>query len=185
MAEGTYTLESLGQDRMAVVPTTYLGPLSWYQLLPAEVEVMETFEKQTYRNRCIIRGGVRLTVPVQKVESKQLTRDIEISYQQHWQHQHWMAIRSAYEHTPYFRYYEDYLRPFYEKETKYLIDLNQQLTATIWSLLKNRIPSTFYLLPSTYTGDWRGQTWTDRHPWQNELSILDTLFEKGPETLIR
>jgi len=180
---------------MGVVPTTYLGPLSWYRLLPAEVEVMESFEKQTFRNRCLIKDNVRLTVPVCKVESKQLTKDIQISYQQHWQHQHWMAIRSAYEHSPYFQYYEPYLRPFYEKETKYLIDLNQALTDVVWSLLHNLQPATCnlppaqsatcHLSPVTCSADWSGETWTDQHPWQNERSILDTLFEKGPETLIQ
>ena len=61
-----------------------------------EIEQMETFEKQTFRNRCLIRDPkgeiIRLTVPVKKVEHKQLTRDIEISYQTRWQHQHWIAI---------------------------------------------------------------------------------------------
>ncbi|MCQ2331245.1 MAG: WbqC family protein [Paludibacteraceae bacterium] len=166
-----------------VLPTTYLGPLSWYRQLPATIEINETFEKQTFRNRCLLRNNIRLTVPVCKVESKQLTRDIQISYQQRWQHQHWMAIRSTYEHTPYFLYYEDYLRPFYERETKYLIDLNSALTETIWALLHNLQPTTCNLLPVTST--WSGQIWTDRHPWQNEKSILDTLFELGPETLIK
>ncbi len=175
------------------MPTTYLGPLSWFAQLPAAIEVNETFEKQTFRNRCLIRSlatneMIRLTVPVCKVETKQLTRDIEISYQQHWQHQHWMAIRSAYEHTPYFLYYEDYLRPFYEKETKFLIDLNAGLTETIWQLLQNErpindVPFRGNLTEGAYTCSWSGQTWTDRHPWQNEVSILETLFEKGPETL--
>lgn len=166
-----------------VLPTTYLGPLSWYRQLPATIEINETFEKQTFRNRCLLRNNIRLTVPVCKVESKQLTRDIQISYQQRWQHQHWMAIRSTYEHTPYFLYYEDYLRPFYERETKYLIDLNTALTETIWNLLHNLSPATCHLSPVTCS--WSGQTWTDRHPWQNEKSILDTLFELGPETLIK
>ncbi len=166
-----------------VLPTTYLGPLSWYRQLPATIEINETFEKQTFRNRCLLRNNIRLTVPVCKVESKQLTRDIQISYQQRWQHQHWMAIRSTYEHTPYFLYYEDYLRPFYERETKYLIDLNSALTETIWALLHNLQPTNCNTLSVTST--WLGQTWTDRHPWQNEKSILDTLFELGPETLIK
>ena len=51
---------------------------------PYEIEQMETFEKQTFRNRCLIRDPkgeiIRLTVPVGKVEHKQLTRDIQISY---------------------------------------------------------------------------------------------------------
>lgn len=173
-----------------VLPTTYLGPLSWYRQLPATIEINETFEKQTFRNRCLLRNNIRLTVPVCKVESKQLTRDIQISYQQRWQHQHWMAIRSTYEHTPYFLYYEDYLRPFYERETKYLIDLNTALTETIWNLLHNEYPLNGCpiggnLTEGAYTSTWSGQTWTDRHPWQNEKSILDTLFELGPETLIK
>lgn len=173
-----------------VLPTTYLGPLSWYRQLPATIEINETFEKQTFRNRCLLRNNIRLTVPVCKVESKQLTRDIQISYQQRWQHQHWMAIRSTYEHTPYFLYYEDYLRPFYERETKYLIDLNTALTETIWNLLHNEYPLNGFpiggnLTEGAYTSTWSGQTWTDRHPWQNEKSILDTLFELGPETLIK
>ena len=173
-----------------VLPTTYLGPLSWFKQLPATIEVNETFEKQTFRNRCLLRNNIRLTVPVCKVESKQLTRDIQISYQQRWQHQHWMAIRSTYEHTPYFLYYEDYLRPFYERETKYLIDLNTALTETIWRLLHNEYPLNGCpiggnLTEGAYTSTWSGQTWTDRHPWQNEKSILDTLFELGPETLIK
>ena len=41
---------------------------------PATIEQMETFEKQTFRNRAIIRDAkdelVRLTIPVKKVEHK-------------------------------------------------------------------------------------------------------------------
>ena len=91
-----------------VLPTAYLPPLSYLQALmsePVTIEQMETFEKQTFRNRCLIRDAkgelVRLTVPVGKVEHKQLTRDIQISYQTRWQHQHWITLVSAYQHTPY------------------------------------------------------------------------------------
>ena len=108
------------------------------------IEQMETFEKQTFRNRCLIRDPkgteIRLTVPVGKVEHKQLTRDIEISYQSRWQHQHWIAIESAYRHKPYFVYFADYLKPFYEKEYKWLLDLNDGLTETILSLLRRERP---------------------------------------------
>jgi hypothetical protein len=147
------------------------------------IEQMESFEKQTFRNRCLIRDAkgelVRLTVPVGKVEHKQLTRDIQISYQTRWQHQHWITLVSAYQHTPYFMYFADYLRPFYEKEYKWLLDLNDELNATLVSLLKKERP---LLVESgkwkvERTNDWSGQIWTDKHPWQTELSVLDTLFE--------
>ena len=124
---------------------------------PATIEQMESFEKQTFRNRCTIAiknsklkinnyEFVRLTVPVKKVEHKQLTRDIEISYQSHWQHQHWISLVSAYQHTPYFRYFADYLQPFYEREYRWLLDLNDELNATIVSLLRKERPQ---------IGEWR------------------------------
>ena len=155
---------------------------------PATIEQMETFEKQTFRNRCTIRGTmengqwtmenlVRLTVPVKKVEHKQLTRDIEISYQTRWQHQHWITLVSTYQHTPYFTYFADYLKPFYEKEYRWLLDLNDELNATLLALLQKQKPMPMPK-PTLRTSDWSRQIWTDKHPWQTELSVLDTLFDE-------
>lgn len=168
-----------------ILPTAYCGPKSYFEALMSEaatIEVMESFEKQTFRNRCLIRDPkgeiIRLTVPVGKVEHKQLTRDIEISYQSKWQHQHWIAIESAYRHKPYFIYFADYLRPFYERQTKWLIDLNAGLTETIVALLKKERPRLGSVSAAARTHDWSGEIWTDKHPWQTEISILDTLFDE-------
>lgn len=169
-----------------------MGPGAWYEAFFAAgraneqvlIEVQESFVKQTYRNRCLIHDAqgheVILTVPVLKVEHKQLTRDVQISYQQHWQHQHWMALKSAYGKSPYWDYYADYFAPFYERETKWLIDLNDGLHEVIVSLLENR--------PPTLTEDRRiGHTeqfmQADLEPyWGNGTSILDALMDRGPET---
>ena len=171
-----------------ILPTAYLPPKSYMEALmsePAAIEQMETFEKQTFRNRALIRDAkgelVRLTVPVKKVEHKQLTRDIQISYQTRWQHQHWITLVSTYQHTPYFLYFADYLRPFYEKEYKWLLDLNDEMNATLVALLKKERPSLSENRQSIIenrTADWSGLIWTDKHPWQTELSILDTLFDE-------
>ena len=146
---------------------------------PARIEQMETFEKQTFRNRALIRDAkgelVRLTIPVKKVEHKQLTRDIEISYQTRWQHQHWITLVSTYQHTPYFLYFADYLKPFYEKEYKWLLDLNDEMNATLIALIQKERPKG--IINSSRTIDWSGQIWTDKHPWQTEISVLDTLFD--------
>lgn len=173
---------------MIILPTTYLGSEEWYKYYlanPAEVaiEVMESFPKQTYRNRCTITtpdGLLTLSVPVKRADSKQLTRDVEISYQQRWQHQHWIALMSAYKRTPYFDYYADFFRPFYEKETKFLVDLNEGLHQVIEQLIRN---SEFKIQNSQFTTDWMGQ---DLEPMFGEgKSILDMLFEYGPETVIK
>lgn len=171
-----------------ILPTAYLPPKSYMEALmsePATIEQMESFEKQTFRNRALIRDAkgelVRLTVPVKKVEHKQLTRDIEISYQTRWQHQHWITLVSAYQHTPYFLYFADYLRPFYEKEYKWLLDLNDEMNATLVALLKKERPlldESQKSIVERRTADWSGLIWKDKHPWQTEISILDTLFDE-------
>ena len=175
-----------------VLPTTYLGSVEWYRQfwanpLAVQIEVMESFPKQTYRNRCTITtpdGPLTLSVPVKRADSKQLTRDVEISYQQRWQHQHWIALVSAYKRTPYFDYYADFFRPFYEKETKFLVDLNEGLHEVIVRLIANREPGAKNqeqrLITTT---DWSG---LDLEPcFGDGQSILDLLFEYGPESVMK
>jgi hypothetical protein len=175
--------------------------VEWYRLFLAnpsavEIEVMESFPKQTYRNRCTISQAISrkgdetigrellmLSVPVKRADSKQLTRDVEISYQQKWQHQHWIALMSAYKRTPYFDYYADYLRPFYEKETKYLVDLNAGLHEVIIGLITNNRPSTNRDSSLRFTSDWMRKDL--EVCFGDGRSILDTLFEYGPETVIQ
>ena len=171
-----------------ILPTTYMGSVEWYRQFLAnpsavQIEVMESFPKQTYRNRCTITtpdGPLTLSVPVKRADSKQLTRDVEISYQQRWQHQHWIALVSAYKRTPYFDYYADFFRPFYEQETRFLVDFNEKIHEVIHQLIRN---SEFKIQNSKFTTDWSG---LDLEPtFGNGQSILDTLLEYGPETIIK
>lgn len=175
-----------------ILPTTYIGSIEWYRRFlinpsAVQIEVMESFPKQTYRNRCTIAtpdGPLTLTVPVKRVDSKQLTRDVEISYQQRWQHQHWIALVSAYKHTPYFDYYADFFRPFYEQETRFLVDLNEGLHEVIVHLMANDEPRTKSQEQRLITTvDWAGQNL--EQAFGNGQSILDLLFEYGPETIIK
>ena len=175
-----------------ILPTTYMGSAEWYRQFLAnpsavQIEVMESFPKQTYRNRCTITtpdGALTLSVPVKRADSKQLTRDVEISYQQRWQHQHWIALVSTYKRTPYFDYYADFFRPFYEKETKFLVDLNEGLHEVIVRLLANKaMGNRQWAIGENRTTDWQG---LDLEPcFGNGQSILDMLFEYGPETVIK
>ena len=176
-----------------------MGPVEWYRQFLAnpsavQIEVMESFPKQTYRNRCTITvphdsqsncqspiaNRLTLTVPVKRVDSKQFTRDVEITYQKRWQHQHWIALVSAYKRTPYFDYYADFFRPFYEQETRFLVDFNEKIHEVIHQLIRN---SEFKIQNSKFTTDWSG---LDLEPcFGNGQSILDLLFEYGPETIIK
>ena len=175
-----------------ILPTTYMGPIEWYRQFLAnssavQIEVMESFPKQTYRNRCTIAtpdGPLTLTVPVKRVDSKQFTRDVEISYQKRWQHQHWIALVSAYKRTPYFDYYADFFRPFYEQETRFLVDFNEKIHEVIIRLIANdaKGEEAKRLLGENRTTDWQGM---DLEPcFGDGQSILDILFEYGPESAI-
>ena len=175
-----------------ILPTTYIGPIEWYRRYltnpsAVQIEVMESFPKQTYRNRCTIAtpdGPLTLTVPVKRVDSKQFTRDVEISYQKRWQHQHWIALVSAYKRTPYFDYYADFFRPFYEQETRFLVDFNEKIHEVIIRLIANdepRIKSQEQRLITTV--DWAGQDLEST--FGNGQSILDILFEYGPESVMK
>jgi hypothetical protein len=181
---------------MLILPTTYFGPVEWYRRFCSNssdvlLEVMESFPKQTYRNRCTIGtpdGPLTLSVPVKRADSKQLTRDVEISYQQKWQHQHWIALKSAYKRTPYFDYYADFLRPFYEKETRFLVDFNEEIHGVVRQLLMNEVslahsPMAGGLPLLCRTAEWQGQDL--EYCFGDGCSILDMLFEYGPETIIR
>ena len=169
---------------MIVLPTAYLAPQAWYEAFlktdAVQIEVQESFVKQTYRNRCLIHDAqgneIILTLPVMKVEHKQLTRDVQISYQQHWQHQHWMALRSAYGKSPYWDYYADFFAPYYERETKWLVDLNEGLHDVIVRLLHNKPNEQLARLAHTTTFM---QADLEQY-WGNGTSILDTLMENGP-----
>ena len=170
-----------------------MGSVGWYRLFLAnpssvQIEVMESFPKQTYRNRCTITtpdGPLTLSIPVKRADSKQLTRDVEISYQQRWQHQHWIALTSAYKRTPYFDYYADFFRPFYEQETRFLVDFNEKIHEVIVRLMANQAKGeeAKRLLGKNRTTDWQG---LDLEPcFGNGQSILDLLFEYGPETIMK
>ena len=130
----------------ALLSTTYFGPVQWYQKLNRHrciIEQHDNFVKQTYRNRCVIasaNGLQTLTVPIERYDGmKCAMRDIRISDHGNWRHLHWQALVSAYGETPFFEYYADDIRPFFEEHRwKYLLDFNLDITNTLCSLLDVR-----------------------------------------------
>ena len=130
----------------ALLSTTYFGPVQWYQKLNRHrciIEQHDNFVKQTYRNRCVIasaNGPQTLTVPIERYDGmKCAMRDIRISDHGNWRHLHWQALVSAYGETPFFEYYADDIRPFFEEHRwTYLLDFNLDITHTLCSLLDVR-----------------------------------------------
>ena len=213
----------------ALLSTTYFGPVQWYQKLVSYDQVVidpaEPFVKQTYRNRCVIattHGPLSLTIPVvhgaaeetatgggqEKGPSadKPLVRDIRISDHGNWRHLHWNALVSAYGESPFFEYYADDLRPFFERRWEFLYDFNMEITLKMCELLdisspfratplqegaegavvdfrtsirpKRPLPDAEFVAKPYY------QVFRAKHGFLPNLSILDLLFNMGNESIL-
>ena len=187
-----------------LLPTAYLAPISYYAILlqhpNCSIELHEHFIKQSIRNRCDIYGAngkLRLSIPKErKGSSKKIIENLKISYKQNWQKQHWNAIESAYNSSPFFEYYKYELKPFFEEKEKYLVNFNNKLQKAIISMLKqenSQKNTTKYFHKGDFL-DLRNYTWElkkqkeydqvfmEKQGFISNLSILDLLFNLGPES---
>ena len=198
-------------EKGAVLPMFYLPPVEYFARLNSYnpdfvIEKQEHFPKQTYRNRANIYspdGMLTLVVPVIK-GSKIHTpvKDVKISYDFRWQRLHWMSLQGCYRRSAYFEYYEDELAPFYEKKETFLFDYNDQLLQLILKLLKIKATVNY---TETYEPEYPAladlrhtinskkesefqqkpyfQVFEERHSFMKNLSIVDLLFNQGPQSV--
>ena len=192
-----------------MLSTTYFGPVQWYQKLHraecVQMEQWESFQKQTYRNRCLIattQGIQALTVPTERGGSL-LIKDTRISDHGNWRHLHWNALQSAYGESPFFEYYQDDIRPFFEQRWDFLLDFNEAIRVKMCELIdiQPKVTLTSEYSPSSKI-DYREairpkhpqpdpdfepkpyyQVYQQKHGFLPNLSILDLLFNMGPESI--
>ncbi|MAB95025.1 MAG: hypothetical protein CMC98_02845 [Flavobacteriales bacterium] len=188
-----------------LLSTAYLAPISYYAILLKQnnsmIEYHEHFIKKSIRNRCDImntNGRLSLSIPVnRKTKTKTKISKIKISYAENWQKNHWKSIVSSYNSSPFFEYYKDKLKPYFLKEEEYLIDFNNNLQKEILALLKIKSKITYNSIYKR-TGDFTDlrdnnavkintisydQVFMEKHKFINNLSIIDLLFNMGPESL--
>lgn len=192
-------------------PVSYYTQL--YAAEMACIEQWEHYTKQTYRNRCMIataQGPLPLTIPTESNGGEKcLIRDVRISDHGNWRHLHWNALEASYRQSPFFEFYADDFHPFYEKKYNFLFDFNEQLRQLVCQLIgfTPRIElSTEYLheiptgdtdlrtlihpkYPCTetlpgYTPIPYYQVFKERQGFLPDLSIIDLLFNMGPESLL-
>lgn len=177
------------------------------------IELFEHYIKQSYRNRCIIagpEGAQPLTLPVEKAPNHGSIKDVRLSDHGNWRRLHWNALQSSYMTSPFFEYYADDFAPFYEKKYDFLCDFNEELMLLCCRLLdidiegklrhtdtyrsdiadgevdlRNAIsPKCDFTADANFEAKPYYQVFRERTGFIPNLSIVDLLFNMGPEGLL-
>ncbi len=172
-------------------------------------EKHDNFQKQSYRNRMQIYGAnglLKLSLPVShaKKGDKIKYTDTQILNIEDWQTQHWRSIASAYKSSPFFEYYQDDIKPFFDTPKTNLFELNLEIFKVICECMELEVEINYtndyhpeytidnlkdsrflarskketHIALTPYT-----QVFGDKHGYLNNLSILDLLFNEGPNAL--
>ncbi len=200
----------MADPQKVLLPTSYFPPISYMAIVTMFheilIEQMETYPKQTYRNRCEIMtssGKLNLIVPVTKpFGNHTLTKDIEICYREPWQQHHRKSIQTAYRSAPYFNYYWDIILPLFHQKERSLVVLNEKILELLIKIIGLSTSRQFTrdfikkqddvldlrqtFKPGKENSDQRlpdyPQVFSHKHGFTGDLSILDLIFNLGPES---
>lgn len=174
------------------------------------IEQHEHYVKRSYRNRCQIAtstGIQRLSIPLKKGKNEQLpVREVRISYEENWQKNHWSAIRTAYNNSPFFEHYAAFFQPFFTKKFDSLFEFNFETLKTILKILDlkktPKLSTSFQKETPDEVLDFRNkispkgkkepddphfkaikyaQVFEEKNGFIPNLSILDLIFCAGPQ----
>lgn len=170
-------------------------------------EVHDNYQKQTYRNRTCVyspNGKQLLSVPIKhtRKDGRQQYKSVKITYDFNWQKQHRKTLETIYRSSPFFEFYEDEILPVFQKKHTYLTDLNIETIQLMCNCLQidfhpektstyqENIPDALDLRhlsnakkESVLTFEAYHQVFREKHGFIPNLSILDLLFNEGPNAV--
>lgn len=192
---------------MTILPLVYFGSVEYWSALvnggdDVVIDIGEHYVKRSDRNRTEIMtaGGVmQLSVQLRHANKpRQPMQKMEIDYSKRWQHQHLIAIESAYRPSPYYEHYGDMFKPLFEREWRYLVDLNLAILELMCKILRVPMPriSKEYVVAAEGDIDMRKkrpetefvakpyiQVFSDRMPFEPNLSIFDLVMCEGRDAI--
>jgi hypothetical protein len=193
----------------ALIELHYLPCIAWFSALASAdrvvVEKFEHYQKQSFRNRCYVKGPHQvetLIIPVMTDGSKRVITDVRIDYSQKWLNNHWRTIQTGYGKAPFFEYYGPDLHQVLFKKPIFLYDLNFQIMTLCLKWLKKEAAVTeteaYEQKASAGIKDLRGLINPKKEDGCNRfyksieyqqvfgskfvpnLSLIDLIFNKGP-----
>lgn len=193
-----------------LIHPTYFPSISHYVAMvnarDITFETEDNFQKQTNRNRMYIyspNGKQLLNIPVKhnKENVHQKFKDTRIEHAFDWQKQHFKSLEAAYRTSPFFEYFEDDIRPVFEKKHEFMMDLSfltMEIVASCLGMNFSYGKTEEYFHVVENIEDYRylangkkdtaefepyTQVFGDKHGYINNLSILDLLFNEGRHAL--
>ena len=169
----------------------------------------QPFKRSSFRNRMLLPGGnglVSLSIPL--VGGRSVKRPysiVEIDYSSTWQRDHFRTLETIYGNSPFYFQYRDSLKEIFDKKPQYLVDWNLICLNWIVKKLKfnlnliqhvNQLTDNLeareridFYLPSNHDKSEKGpfikypQLFEDRIGFRPNVSIVDLLFNLGPDAL--
>lgn len=192
---------------MIILPLQYFGSVEYWTAIiqggdQVVIDIGENYVKRSERNRTTIlasEGTMQLSVQLAHANRpRQPMRSMVVDYSKRWQHQHLVAIESAYRSSPYYDYYADRITTLYEREWHSLVELNLATLDFVCRALRIERPHIVeqYVVAtesdidlrdkkrgSTFVAEPYIQVFADRLPFTPNLSIIDLLMCEGPEAI--
>jgi hypothetical protein len=188
----------------AILPVSYFPSVAYLSVInrySTTIELHEHYQRRSMRNKTTIisaNGTLDLIVPLKKGKTKSKVKDVRIAYDEDWITNHIRSIQTAYGTAPYFDfYYEDVSAILLNKPV-----LLCELIFDILSFLQRKNIIGIFESSQSYrhsneleARDFRSfkmiaaqgyaiyqQVFEHKYGFVPNLSILDTLFNTGPES---
>jgi hypothetical protein len=195
--------------KVLIHPTYFPSIAHFVAMIKAEslvFEASDNYQKQTYRNRTTIYGAngrLDLNIPVHYTQkNRQQYKDVKISNIDNWQELHLKSLESAYSASPFFEFYIDDLKPLFEVEVHNIMEFNFKCLEAVFECLQLSFEydttTVYNKNPLDITDarplansrkeieqnfDTYAQVFDDKHGFLMNLSILDLLFNEGPNSI--
>lgn len=196
-------------NKNILLSTAYFPPIAYFSCLALAktiaIETQESFIKQSFRSRCEIlsaNGKIQLNIPIKHDKSgAQKITETQIDFSSKWQNEHIRTLETVYNQSPYFEFYFPEYKSIIKNAPESLFELNilikKQLSKDLdvifnpvftisyektignnldlRNLLQPKVQTTFDFLKPYH------QVFNDKLGFQEDLSILDLLFNSGPD----